>query len=58
MYSFDKDFAKNVVKNNSNSLSFHFDNPQNNFLVLDEGPTNDNNGSFGSPEIRFSINFS
>ena len=30
----------------------------NNFLVLDEDPTYGINESFGSPEKRFSINFS
>ena len=31
---------------------------KNNFLVLGEGPTYGINGSFGSPEKKFSINFS
>ena len=35
-----------------NSLSSPSDNFKNNFLILDEGPTFDINGSFGSPEER------
>ena len=45
--------ARNVVifgiDNSSSSLS---DNCRNNFLILGEGPTSDNNGSFGSPEKK------
>ena len=41
----------------NNSLSYHALNPKNNFLVLGEDPTFWINGSFGSPEKRFSINF-
>ena len=36
----------------------HFDNRRNNFLVQGEGSTFGINGSFGSPEKKFSINFS
>ena len=35
----------------------HHDNRKNNFLILGEGPTYGINGSFGSPEKKFSINF-
>ena len=59
MWNFDNEFAKNViifgVDNNSSS---HADNPKNNFLVVSEGPTYGINGSFGSEEKKFSINFS
>ena len=36
----------------------HFDNRRNNFLVQGEGSTFGINGSFGSPEKKFSMNFS
>ena len=41
-----------------NSSSSHADNCNNNFLVLSEGPTLGIEGSFGSAEKKFSINFS
>ena len=41
----------------NNSLS-HAKNCKNRFLVLDEGSTFSINGSFGSAEKKFSINFS
>ena len=41
-----------------NSSSSHSDNRKNNFLILGEGPTYGINGSFGSAEKKFSINFS
>ena len=44
----------NVIDNISSS---HFDNRKNNFLILGEGPMFRTNGSFASPEKRFSINF-
>ena len=40
-----------------NSSSSHSDNRKNNFLKLAEGQTYVINGSFGSPEKKFSINF-
>ena len=40
-----------------NSSSSHSENPKNNFLILGEGPTFGINGSFGSPEKKFRINF-
>ena len=55
LLSFDNDFATNVV---NNSLSSHADNHNNNFSVLGEGPTYGINGSFGSPQKKFSTNFS
>ena len=58
-WSFDNETARNVmifgVDNNSSS---HVDSRKNNFLVLGEGPTFGINESFGSPEKRFTINFS
>ena len=58
-WNFGNDYANNViivaVDNNSSSCT---DNCKNNFLVLGKGPTNGINGSFRSPEKKFSINFS
>ena len=55
---FYNDFTRNViifgVDNSSSSPS---DNRKNNVLILGEGPTYGINGSFGSPEKKFSINF-
>ena len=57
-WSFDYDFAKNVIIFGvDNSLSSHFDNCKNIFLTLGEDPTYGSNGSFGSPEKMFIINF-
>ena len=39
-----------------NSSSSHPDNRKNDFLILGEGPAFGINGSFGSPENKFSIN--
>ena len=56
-YSFDNNFGWNVsifpVDNNSSS---HTDNCKNNFLVLGEKPTDDNNGCVGTSKKKFSIN--
>ena len=41
-----------------NSLSSHTDNRKNNFLVLDEEPTDGITGSVGAAKQKFSINFS
>ena len=41
-----------------NSSSSHIDNLKSDFLVLGEGDTFGINGSYGAPEIKFSINFS
>ena len=58
-WSFDNDIARNVVIFGvDNSSSSHTDNRKNNFLILDECPTFQINGKFGSPEKMFSINFS
>ena len=58
-WNFGNDFASDViifgVHNSSPSL---VDNHKINFLVLVEGPTFTINGSFGSPEKKFSINSS
>ena len=57
-WSFDNDTARNVIiAGFDNSLSSHSDNHINNFSILGEGPTYGINGSFGSPEKTFSINF-
>ena len=40
-----------------NSSSSHVSNCKNNFLILGLGPTFRINGSFGSPDKQFSINF-
>ena len=56
--SFGNDFAKNVITFGvDNSSSFHADNCKDNFLILGKGPTFGINGSFGSPEKKFSIHF-
>ena len=58
-WNFGNDCAKNVVIFGAdNSSNFHVDNCKNNFLVLDEGSSHSINGSYGSPEKTFSINFS
>ena len=55
---FDNDIARNVINFGvDNSSSSHADNRKNNFLVLAEGPTFGINERLGSPEKRFSINF-
>ena len=57
-WSFDNDTNKNVIIFGvDNSSSSHADNWKNNFLVLDEGPTFEINGNFGSLEKNLSINF-
>ena len=56
--SFDNDYARNVIVFGFNDTSSsHADNCKNNFLILGEGPTFGIDGSFGSPEKNFSINF-
>ena len=47
-----------VIFDVDNSLSSHADNCKNSFLLLGEGSTCAVNGSVGSPEKKFSINFS
>ena len=57
-WSFDNEFARNVIIFGAdNSSSSHSDNRKNNFLVLGENRTYGINGSFGSPEKKFNINF-
>ena len=58
-WSFDNDTARNVIIfGDDNCSSSHANNRQNNFLVLDEGPTLGINGRFGSPMKKFNIDFS
>ena len=53
------DYAMDVVTFGVvDSSSCHTDNRKNNFLVLGEWPTYGINGRFGTPEKKFSINFS
>ena len=58
-WSFDNGTGRNVIIFGvHNSSSFHSDNRKNYFLILGDGTTFGINGSFGSPEKKFSINFS
>ena len=58
-WNFGNDFARNVVIFGvDNSSLSHTDNCKNNFLVLGEARAYGINGSFGSLEKKFSINFS
>ena len=55
-WSFDRDFARNVIIFDvDDSSSSYSDNRKNNFLILIEGPTYENNGRFRSSEKKFSI---
>ena len=57
-WSFDNDYARNVIIFGvDNSSPSHADNLKNNFLILGEGDNISNNGSFGAPEKKLSINF-
>ena len=57
-WNFNNDTARNVITFGvDNSSSFHFDNRKKKILVLGESSTFELNGSFGSPEKKFSINF-
>ena len=57
-WNFGNDTARNVILFGvDNSSSFYVDNRKNIFLILGLGPTFEINGSFGSPEKKFSINF-
>ena len=57
-WSFGNGTARNVtVFGVDNSSSSHVDNHKNNFLILVLGSTYGINGSFGSPQKIFSINF-
>ena len=58
-WSFDSDTARNVIIFGvDNTSSSHGENCKSNFLGLGEDPTFHINPSFGSPEKKFSINFS
>ena len=58
-WSFDNDFARSVIIFGvDNSSSSHSNNRKNNFLMSGKGSIFGINGSFGSPERKFSINFS
>ena len=58
-WSFGYDFARNgETFRVDNSSSSHTDNRKIIFLVLSEGTTYDIDGSFGTPDKKFSINFS
>ena len=58
-WSFDNDFARNaVIFGVDNSLSSHFDNVKNNFLVSGKVLTDNINDSIGAAKEKFSINFS
>ena len=55
-WSFDNDFARNVIIFGADNCSSSYShNRKNNFLIL--GPTYGINGSFGSSEKNFNINF-
>ena len=57
-WSFGNGTARNfIVFDVDNSSSSHVDNHKNNFLILVLGSTYGINGSFGSPQKIFSINF-
>ena len=59
LWSFENDTAINaIIFGNDDSLLPHSDNRKNKFLVLGERSTFRINWSFGSPEKKFSINFS
>ena len=56
-WSFDNGTARNVIIFGvDNSSSSHSDNRKNDFLILGKGSTFGINGSFGTPEKKFSIN--
>ena len=53
------DFPKNfIIFGVDNNSSPHSHNCKNNFLIVGESATFGVNGSFGSPQEKFSINFS
>ena len=57
-WSFNNDFARKVIIFGADNSSLsHLENRKNNFLILDEGAVYGITGSFGSPEKKFSINF-
>ena len=57
-WSFDNVFARYVIIFGADNISWtHSENRKNKFLILGEGQTYGINESFGSPEKKFSINF-
>ena len=57
-WSFGNDFVRSVITfGANNSLWYHSDNHKSNCLTLGEGSTYGINGSFESPEKKFSFNF-
>ena len=56
-WNFGNGTAINVIIFVNNSSSSYDDNLKNNFLILGKGPAFRINGNFGSPEKKFSINF-
>ena len=57
-WSFGNEFARNVIIFYIyNSSSSHSGNRKNNFLILGKGPSFGIYGTFGSPEKKFSNNF-
>ena len=58
-WSFGNGFVRNIaIFGVDKSLSSHTDNRNNNFLVLGKEPTDDINGSIGTADKNFNINFS
>ena len=58
LWSSDNDFVRNfILFGVDKSSSSYSGNHRNNFLILGEGPSYGINGSFGSSEKKFSINF-
>ena len=57
--SFGSDFARNIVIFGVDNTSWsHADNCKNNFLLLSDSPTYDDNDVLGQQRKKFSINFS
>ena len=58
LWNFDNDFTRNVIIFGvDNSSSSHTNNPKNNFLMLDEVPSDGINDSVGAAGKIFSIRF-
>ena len=57
-WSFSNNFERNVLIFSVDNSVSHSHNCKNKFWILGEGPTSDINGSFGTLEEKFSINFS
>ena len=57
-WNFDNGITRNfTIFGVDNSSSSQSNNRKNNFLILGESPTYGINGTFGSPEKKFNINF-